>query len=89
MNATTASLRSTAHRSAQASGRPVAVWLLVCCAMIFAMAVIGAITRLTESGLSIMEWAPVTGALPPLDEAELGDVFESIAKAELKRRGAA
>ena len=51
---------------ASADDRAIAVWLLVCCAMIFAMAVIGAITRLTESGLSIMEWAPVTGALPPL-----------------------
>lgn len=36
--------------------------------MVFAMAVIGAITRLTESGLSITEWKPVTGALPPLNE---------------------
>jgi cytochrome c oxidase assembly protein subunit 15 len=43
--------------------------------MIFAMAVIGAITRLTESGLSIMEWAPVTGVLPPLDEAEWRRLF--------------
>ncbi len=46
--------------------RAIALWLLVCCAMIFAMAVIGAITRLTESGLSIMEWAPLSGILPPL-----------------------
>jgi len=44
--------------------------------MIFAMAVIGAITRLTESGLSIMEWAPVTGFLPPLSEAEWQRLFE-------------
>ena len=43
--------------------------------MIFAMAVIGAITRLTESGLSIMEWAPVRGALPPLSQAEWERVF--------------
>ncbi len=43
--------------------------------MIFAMAVIGAITRLTESGLSIMEWAPFSGALPPLSEAEWNRVF--------------
>jgi cytochrome c oxidase assembly protein subunit 15 len=43
--------------------------------MIFAMAVIGAITRLTESGLSIMEWAPVTGILPPLGEAEWRRLF--------------
>lgn len=42
-------------------------WLLICCGMIYAMAIIGAITRLTESGLSIVEWKPITGALPPLN----------------------
>ncbi|MFQ5773443.1 MAG: COX15/CtaA family protein [Kiloniellaceae bacterium] len=52
-----------------------ALWLLACCAMIFAMAVIGAITRLTESGLSIMEWAPLRGVLPPLSEAEWKRIF--------------
>jgi cytochrome c oxidase assembly protein subunit 15 len=50
--------------------RPVAVWLLVCCAMIFAMVVIGGITRLTWSGLSITEWQPVMGAIPPLSAAD-------------------
>lgn len=44
--------------------------------MVFAMAVIGAITRLTESGLSITEWQPVTGILPPLNEAEWMAEFE-------------
>jgi len=56
--------------------RAVGLWLIACAAMVFAMAVIGAITRLTESGLSIMEWAPVTGALPPLSEAEWQRLFE-------------
>jgi cytochrome c oxidase assembly protein subunit 15 len=55
--------------------RAVGLWLLACCAMVLAMAVIGAITRLTESGLSIMEWAPVTGVLPPLSEAEWQRLF--------------
>jgi cytochrome c oxidase assembly protein subunit 15 len=55
--------------------RTVVVWLLTCCAMILAMSVIGAITRLTESGLSIMEWAPISGTLPPLSEAEWQRVF--------------
>ncbi len=50
-------------------------WLFICCAMIFAMAVIGAITRLTESGLSIVEWAPITGTLPPLNESEWEQAF--------------
>lgn len=55
--------------------KAVAIWLLICSAMIFAMAVIGAVTRLTESGLSIMEWAPLSGALPPLSEAEWQRLF--------------
>ncbi len=71
----TATTSSPAAPEASADDRAIAVWLLICCAMIFAMAVIGAITRLTESGLSIMEWAPVTGALPPLSTAEWERVF--------------
>ncbi|HZK89479.1 MAG TPA: COX15/CtaA family protein [Stellaceae bacterium] len=51
------------------SPRPVAIWLLACCAMIIAMVVIGGITRLTWSGLSITEWQPVTGIVPPLSAA--------------------
>lgn len=43
-------------------------WLIVVAAMIFIMIVIGALTRLTESGLSMVEWRPVTGWLPPLSE---------------------
>jgi cytochrome c oxidase assembly protein subunit 15 len=57
-------------------GRGVGLWLLICAAMVLLMAVIGAITRLTESGLSIMEWAPLAGTLPPLSEAEWQRVFE-------------
>jgi cytochrome c oxidase assembly protein subunit 15 len=48
----------------------VAIWLLVCCAMIFAMVMIGGITRLTWSGLSITEWQPVSGIVPPLSAAD-------------------
>src|SRR5260370_30494760 len=48
---------------------PVAIWLLRCCGMIFVMVVIGGITRLTLSGLSITEWEPVVGILPPLSPA--------------------
>src|SRR3546814_17640218 len=55
--------------------RAVGLWLLGCCAMVLAMAVIGAITRLTASGLSIMEWAPLSGALPPLSKAEWERLF--------------
>src|SRR5580692_5556055 len=57
------------------SPRPVAVWLLVCCAMIFLMVVIGGITRLTWSGLSITEWQPVSGIVPPLSAADWASEF--------------
>ncbi|MBV9016404.1 MAG: COX15/CtaA family protein [Alphaproteobacteria bacterium] len=63
-------------RAAAPTLRPVAVWLLGCCAMIFAMVVIGGITRLTLSGLSITEWQPVTGILPPLSGADWAAEFE-------------
>lgn len=51
-------------------------WLFFTAAMVFAMAVIGAITRLTESGLSMVEWRPLIGALPPLLQTEWVRVFE-------------
>lgn len=51
-------------------------WLFLCCFMVFAMAVIGAVTRLTESGLSITEWKPISGALPPFNEAAWQHQFE-------------
>jgi cytochrome c oxidase assembly protein subunit 15 len=57
------------------SGRAVGLWLIACCAMIFAMVVIGGITRLTESGLSIVEWQPIGGAVPPLDPADWQRLF--------------
>lgn len=57
------------------SPRPVVVWLLLTAAMVFAMAVIGAITRLTESGLSMVEWRPLIGALPPLSDADWQTLF--------------
>ncbi|HEX3535393.1 MAG TPA: COX15/CtaA family protein [Stellaceae bacterium] len=53
-----------------------ALWLFACCAMIFAMVVIGGITRLTWSGLSITEWQPVTGVLPPLSDSAWAAEFE-------------
>ncbi len=52
-----------------------AFWLLAVAAMIFAMVVIGGITRLTESGLSIAEWQPIAGILPPFSAAEWDRLF--------------
>jgi len=57
------------------SQRTIAIWLLICCAMIFVMALLGAITRLTESGLSITSWEPVMGAMPPLNAASWDKAF--------------
>ncbi len=51
------------------------LWLYFTAAMVFAMAVIGAITRLTESGLSMVEWKPLIGAIPPLSDIEWDRVF--------------
>ena len=55
--------------------RSVAVWLFACAAMVFMMVVIGGITRLTQSGLSMVEWRPLFGVLPPLSEAEWHRIF--------------
>jgi heme a synthase len=57
--------------------RLIAVWLIATAAMILALVVIGGITRLTKSGLSITEWNPVMGALPPLDDASWQSAFDS------------
>jgi heme a synthase len=55
--------------------RAVAAWLLICCALVFAMVVVGGVTRLTHSGLSITEWQPIVGTLPPLSAADWSDAF--------------
>jgi len=58
-----------------AARRPVAAWLLLCAALVLAMVVVGGVTRLTESGLSIVEWQPLSGALPPLSQADWEALF--------------
>lgn len=74
MVATTSHLDAARSRSP----RPLALarWLFVVAALVLIMVAVGGITRLTESGLSITEWKPVTGALPPLSEAEWQAEFE-------------
>jgi cytochrome c oxidase assembly protein subunit 15 len=56
--------------------RAVATWLLTCCALVFLMVVLGGVTRLTGSGLSMVDWRPAVGWLPPLNEAEWLSSFE-------------
>ena len=58
-----------------ASRRTIAIWLLVVCGMIAAMVVLGGLTCLTNSGLSITEWKPIHGALPPLSDADWQEEF--------------
>jgi cytochrome c oxidase assembly protein subunit 15 len=53
----------------------VAAWLLACCALVFAMIVVGGVTRLTHSGLSITEWQPIVGTIPPLSDADWQAAF--------------
>lgn len=57
--------------------RPVVgYWLLGNAALVFGIVILGGLTRLTESGLSIVEWKPVTGVLPPLNQREWEEEFE-------------
>jgi len=59
------------------TGTPaVAIWLFICAIMIFVMVVLGGVTRLTHSGLSMVEWKPATGFLPPMTELVWQDTFE-------------
>jgi len=74
MNHTEASPALAARTSSR--DRAVAVWLLACCTLVFAVVVVGGITRLTRSGLSIVEWQPIVGVLPPLDEAAWQESFQ-------------
>lgn len=62
-------------RAARRGMDPVAAWLFTVAAMIYAMVVLGGLTRLTESGLSMVDWRPLTGWLPPLSDAAWQDVF--------------
>ena len=58
------------------TNRKVATWLLVCCALVFAMVVLGGVTRLTGSGLSMVDWRPLMGALPPMSDEAWQKTFE-------------
>ena len=58
------------------SSRPVATWLLIGVFMIIIQVLLGGITRLTGSGLSITEWKPIMGALPPMNEQDWNIAFE-------------
>src|SRR5580704_6612170 len=71
--------RQASMKTAQPSdqhGRAIRLWLYAVAALVLAMVLVGGATRLTESGLSITEWQPVMGTLPPLGDAQWQTEFE-------------
>ena len=64
-----------AQDASSGAHRAIAAWLLACCVLVFAMVVVGGVTRLTHSGLSITEWQPIVGTLPPLSAADWEAAF--------------
>lgn len=72
------------------SNRAIRLWLYLAAAMVFALVVVGGATRLTESGLSITEWKPIHGIIPPLSAAEWQeefDLYRQIPQYQLINRG--
>ncbi len=69
--------------------RPVTAWLVIGCVLIACMVVIGGVTRLTGSGLSMVQWEPIMGAIPPMNEHEWNvafDGYKAIPEYTLKNR---
>ncbi|MGH8507442.1 MAG: COX15/CtaA family protein [Gammaproteobacteria bacterium] len=69
------SVSSAPYTHTAASARPIALWLIICCALIAIMVLLGGVTRLRHAGLSIVEWKPVTGIIPPLTAPAWEDAF--------------
>ncbi len=64
----------------QSSRSAVAGWLGICCVLVFCMVVLGGVTRLTDSGLSMVRWEPISGMLPPLTQTSWQAEFEHYRK---------
>lgn len=58
------------------NNKPVIIWLLSGCLLIFLMVVVGGITRLTNSGLSMVDWNPIMGFIPPLSDLDWNEAFD-------------
>lgn len=77
-------------RAGQGARRAIRAWLMALFGLVVVMIVVGGLTRLTDSGLSITEWKPVTGAMPPMSEAaweEEFDKYRAIPEYQLQNRG--
>lgn len=68
-------MSSTSLSAASPHHRAIAWWLLTCCALVFAMVVLGGVTRLTGSGLSMVEWEPIVGTVPPLSSTAWQETY--------------
>ncbi len=66
---------TVASVDAQDNARWIALWLAVCAATILGMILLGGVTRLTESGLSMVDWRPIMGVIPPMTEAQWLETF--------------
>lgn len=81
---------SALRHTGQVQAEPVRLWLAAVAVLVFAMIVAGGATRLTGSGLSITEWQPIQGAIPPLSEADWRaafDKYKEIPEYRLVNRG--
>ena len=76
MSVSTEELLSSSGPASPRGANSVRVWLFVIGVMVIAMVLVGGATRLTDSGLSITEWKPIHGAIPPLNDAEWQEEFE-------------
>ena len=77
-------------KAGQGARGPIRLWLMVIFILVAVMIVVGGMTRLTDSGLSITEWKPVTGAIPPMSEAvwlEEFEKYQAIPEYELQNKG--
>jgi cytochrome c oxidase assembly protein subunit 15 len=77
-------------RGGQGGRGPIRVWLAILFVMVMAMIIVGGLTRLTDSGLSITEWKPVTGAIPPMNAADWQsefDKYREIPEYQLQNKG--
>ena len=70
------SARGAAHAATIDDRRAVRFWLIAVAGLVFLMVLVGGATRLTESGLSITQWKPVTGVIPPLSGADWQAEFD-------------
>ncbi len=70
-------MHNTSHQyDEHPHNRQIALWLILCAGVIFAMILLGGVTRLTHSGLSMVEWKPLIGIIPPLTDMEWQTTFE-------------